>query len=213
MSLANNQLLGLDPTKVNVRGGAVALGHPIGASGARILVTLLHAMAARDAKTRRRVAVHRRRRRHRAARGARVRRARSSKLGVVGAGQMGQGIAQVAAQAGLDVVLVDASARLRAGAASARSTKTLDELVEQGQARRAPRATRRSAHLRAGDGHRDLADCDVVDRGGDRERGAQARDLQEPRARSCRRRRDPRVEHVVDLDHASSRARRGGPTA
>jgi len=44
VSIANNQLLGLDPRKVNVRGGAVALGHPIGASGARILVTLLHAM-------------------------------------------------------------------------------------------------------------------------------------------------------------------------
>jgi len=36
--------LGLDPSRVNVRGGAVALGHPIGASGARILVTLLHAL-------------------------------------------------------------------------------------------------------------------------------------------------------------------------
>lgn len=36
--------LGLDPARVNVRGGAIALGHPIGASGARILVTLLHAM-------------------------------------------------------------------------------------------------------------------------------------------------------------------------
>jgi acetyl-CoA C-acetyltransferase len=44
VSLANNQLLKLDPTKVNVRGGAVALGHPIGASGARLLVTLLYAM-------------------------------------------------------------------------------------------------------------------------------------------------------------------------
>jgi acetyl-CoA C-acetyltransferase len=51
VSLANNQLLGLDPAKVNVWGGAVALGHPIGASGARILVTLLHAMAARGART------------------------------------------------------------------------------------------------------------------------------------------------------------------
>ncbi len=38
------QLCGLDPQKVNVRGGAVALGHPIGASGARILTTLVHAM-------------------------------------------------------------------------------------------------------------------------------------------------------------------------
>jgi acetyl-CoA C-acetyltransferase len=44
VSVANNRLLGLDPAAVNVRGGAVALGHPIGASGARILVTLLHAM-------------------------------------------------------------------------------------------------------------------------------------------------------------------------
>jgi acetyl-CoA C-acetyltransferase len=44
VSVANNRLLGLDGRTVNVRGGAVALGHPIGASGARILVTLLHAM-------------------------------------------------------------------------------------------------------------------------------------------------------------------------
>jgi acetyl-CoA C-acetyltransferase len=44
VSLANNSLLGLDPARVNVRGGAVVLGHPIGASGARILVTLLHAL-------------------------------------------------------------------------------------------------------------------------------------------------------------------------
>jgi acetyl-CoA C-acetyltransferase len=44
VSVANNRLLGLDGKNVNVRGGAVALGHPIGASGARILVTLLQAM-------------------------------------------------------------------------------------------------------------------------------------------------------------------------
>jgi len=43
-SIAVNRELGLDPAKVNVNGGAVALGHPIGASGARILVTLLHAL-------------------------------------------------------------------------------------------------------------------------------------------------------------------------
>ena len=41
VSIANNQLLKLDPAKVNVNGGAVALGHPLGASGARIIVTLL----------------------------------------------------------------------------------------------------------------------------------------------------------------------------
>ena len=51
VSLVNNQLLGLDPAKVNIWGGAVALGHPIGASGARVLVTLLHQMAAKNAKT------------------------------------------------------------------------------------------------------------------------------------------------------------------
>src|SRR5512138_812298 len=44
VSVANNRLLGLDGKSVNVRGGAVALGHPIGASGARILVTLLYAL-------------------------------------------------------------------------------------------------------------------------------------------------------------------------
>ncbi|MBM4378802.1 MAG: acetyl-CoA C-acyltransferase [Deltaproteobacteria bacterium] len=44
VSIANNQLLGLTGENVNVRGGAVSLGHPIGASGARVLVTLLHAM-------------------------------------------------------------------------------------------------------------------------------------------------------------------------
>jgi acetyl-CoA C-acetyltransferase len=44
VSIANNRLLGLDGRNVNVRGGAVVLGHPIGASGTRILVTLLHAM-------------------------------------------------------------------------------------------------------------------------------------------------------------------------
>ena len=42
--------LGLDASKVNVNGGAVAIGHPIGASGARVLVTLIHEMMRRDAK-------------------------------------------------------------------------------------------------------------------------------------------------------------------
>jgi acetyl-CoA C-acetyltransferase len=49
-ALAVIEQLQLDPVKVNVNGGAVALGHPIGASGARILVTLLHEMARRNAK-------------------------------------------------------------------------------------------------------------------------------------------------------------------
>ncbi len=47
---AVNKDLGWDTSKVNVNGGAIALGHPIGASGARVLVTLLHEMQRRDAK-------------------------------------------------------------------------------------------------------------------------------------------------------------------
>ncbi|MBV6421764.1 MAG: Acetyl-CoA acetyltransferase [Ignavibacteriaceae bacterium] len=50
VSLANNKLLGLDGSNVNVNGGAVALGHPIGASGARVLVTLIHEMKKRKSK-------------------------------------------------------------------------------------------------------------------------------------------------------------------
>jgi acetyl-CoA C-acetyltransferase len=42
--------LNFDPARVNVNGGAIALGHPIGASGARVLVTLLYEMQKRDAK-------------------------------------------------------------------------------------------------------------------------------------------------------------------
>lgn len=49
-AIAVNRELGFDASKVNVNGGAIALGHPIGASGARVLVTLLHEMIRRDAK-------------------------------------------------------------------------------------------------------------------------------------------------------------------
>jgi acetyl-CoA C-acetyltransferase len=47
-SVAVNRELGIDPAKVNVHGGSVAIGHPIGASGARVLTTLIHAMKDRD---------------------------------------------------------------------------------------------------------------------------------------------------------------------
>ncbi|HZX26763.1 MAG TPA: acetyl-CoA C-acetyltransferase, partial [Telluria sp.] len=49
-AIAVNREMGWDTSKINVNGGAIALGHPIGASGARILVTLLHEMKRRDAK-------------------------------------------------------------------------------------------------------------------------------------------------------------------
>jgi acetyl-CoA C-acetyltransferase len=50
VAMAFSRDLGVDTERINVRGGAVALGHPIGASGARILVTLLHALRERDAR-------------------------------------------------------------------------------------------------------------------------------------------------------------------
>ncbi|MDI9848399.1 acetyl-CoA C-acetyltransferase [Rhodoblastus sp. 17X3] len=49
-AISVNRELGWDTTKVNVNGGAIAIGHPIGASGARVLVTLLHEMQKRDSK-------------------------------------------------------------------------------------------------------------------------------------------------------------------
>jgi acetyl-CoA C-acetyltransferase len=49
-ALAVGQELGIDPAKLNVNGGAIAIGHPIGASGARVLVTLLHEMVRRDSR-------------------------------------------------------------------------------------------------------------------------------------------------------------------
>jgi acetyl-CoA C-acetyltransferase len=49
-ALAVNKEMGWDTSKINVNGGAIAIGHPIGASGCRVLVTLLHEMVRRDAK-------------------------------------------------------------------------------------------------------------------------------------------------------------------
>jgi acetyl-CoA C-acetyltransferase len=50
VSLANNQALALNPDKVNINGGAVSLGHPLGASGARIIVTLIHVLNQNNGK-------------------------------------------------------------------------------------------------------------------------------------------------------------------
>ena len=51
VGLANNKILNLDPEKVNVNGGAVSMGHPLGASGARILVTLVHVLHQNNARS------------------------------------------------------------------------------------------------------------------------------------------------------------------
>ena len=50
VGLANSKILGLDASKVNVNGGAVSLGHPLGCSGARIIVTLINVLAQNNAK-------------------------------------------------------------------------------------------------------------------------------------------------------------------
>ena len=50
VGIVNNKILGLDPSIVNVHGGAVSLGHPLGSSGSRIVVTLAHALKARGKK-------------------------------------------------------------------------------------------------------------------------------------------------------------------
>ena len=50
VAIANNREMGLDPTKVNVFGGAVSMGHPIGNSGARILATLISVLRHKGAK-------------------------------------------------------------------------------------------------------------------------------------------------------------------
>ena len=49
VAIANNQKLGLDPEKVNINGGAVSLGHPLGASGARITITLANVLKQNNA--------------------------------------------------------------------------------------------------------------------------------------------------------------------
>jgi 3-hydroxybutyryl-CoA dehydrogenase len=82
------------------------------------------------------------------------------KIGVLGAGQMGQGIAQVAAQAGVDVVIVDAVADF-AQAGIAKIKKQLDKLVERGKLEAAAR-DQTLGHLRAATAHADLGDCDMV---------------------------------------------------
>jgi 3-hydroxybutyryl-CoA dehydrogenase len=83
-----------------------------------------------------------------------------NRLGVVGAGQMGQGIAQVAAQAGVDVIIVDAAPDF-AQTGIGKIKKALDRLVEKGKMEAGARDATMS-HLKAGNEHRDLNDCDIV---------------------------------------------------
>jgi 3-hydroxybutyryl-CoA dehydrogenase len=82
------------------------------------------------------------------------------RLGVLGAGQMGQGIAQIAAQAGLDVIVADAALDF-AQAGLGKIKKTLDRLVEKGKLEGAAR-DQVMGRLRPGGRHEDLVECDLV---------------------------------------------------
>ena len=121
--------LGLDPARVNVQGGAVALGHPIGASGARILTTLLYSLKRQGKK--RGIAT--------LCLGGGNGVAMAVEMSVmikysrrIGAGTMGNGIAQVFAQNGFDVKLHDASAPA-IDKAVATIEKSLGKFVEKGK--------------------------------------------------------------------------------
>ncbi len=118
-ALADGNGLGWDWDRVNVNGGAVALGHPIGASGARVLVTLLYALQDAQTQDRTRDALSRRWQRRGARSGESVMSTQTEvvtsgpsaavkKVMVVGGGTMGNGIAQVFATCGFEVELVDA---------------------------------------------------------------------------------------------------------
>ena len=149
-SVAINRVLGLDPAKVNVNGGSVALGHPIGASGARLLTTLLYQMEKQEAKrglvslclgggeavalVRETITMA-----HVLISNEKIRQGEDmeiKKFGVIGAGQMGGGIAQVAAASGLQVLMSDIK----------------EEFVEKGLAadRQKPRPQRRKGQDRGG---------------------------------------------------------------
>ncbi len=106
-SLACIDELGLDPARVNLDGGAIALGHPLGATGARITGKAAQLLAARGQTLRPRHPVHRRRpgHRHRSRGGLIV--SAIERVGVLGAGVMGAGIAAHVANAGIPVVLLD----------------------------------------------------------------------------------------------------------
>ena len=167
MSIANNKLLGLDPARVNVWGGAVALGHPIGASGARVLVTLLSAL--RDAGKRRGVAslcigggegialavelssdASSVARAHLAIPCRRRDTGRHQRIGVVGAGQMGRGIAQVAASHGFDGHAGRRAARHRRARAR-HIGQQLAQAGRQGEADRPPSAISILARIQLAD--------------------------------------------------------------
>ena len=177
----------------------MALGHPIGASGARILTTLLHAMKQRDAKTGHGLAVPGRRERG-VGRGGGALMADPyfPTVAVVGAGTMGNGIAQTFASYGTEVRLLDVNeAALERGVATVE--KSLGRFVKKEKLTQA-QADEIRARLKPSTRLEDAGDAPLVVRGRRRARRGQAGGLRGARLDHARQ-VDPRDEHLVDLDH------------
>ncbi len=113
--------LGIDPERVNVNGGAIALGHPLGMSGARLVVSLVHELRRRRRALRPGHAVRRRRAGPGGALRADAGELMRTQVGIVGAGPAGLMLAQLLQPQGIESVVLEAAAastceqRIRAG--------------------------------------------------------------------------------------------------
>ena len=188
--LAVEKELGLDREKVNVNGGAIALGHPLGATGTRLVITLLYELAPPKEEVRAGDGVYWRRAGDCDGGGEyelgsfttedteSQRKSRLDplcslcplwliegtvmeikKVGVLGCGLMGSGIAQVAATAGFDVTVLEVEQKyLDKGFAGIE--KSLAKFAEKGTLKETPQAVR--ARLKGTTSMQDLAGCDIV---------------------------------------------------
>ena len=195
----------LDSERVNVNGGAVALGHPIGASGARVLVTLLHALRT-AARRRARDAVPRRRQRGRAGRWRGVMTAMSSRRSPSSArGTMGNGIARSFARAGASTCCSSRSTTRRSSSAP-RGDRQAASTAWSRRARSPPTsATATLGRIRGGDGARASSATRLVVEAVIEDIDGQAADLRDARP-DLPAGRDPRHQHLVASRSPRSRA-------
>ena len=207
--------LGIDPARVNVHGGAVALGHPIGASGARVLTTLLYAMKRRNAPPRHRRAVPRRRQWRALAVEQRIRnrtayRGLQTSRQCVRRGHDGQRHRPGVHAGRVRRAAGRCGSRLRSTARARTIEKSLGKFVEKGRMTADDRDAT-LARLSTGTERRRARRRRLRRRGHRRERRGQARALRTARCADAAG-RHPLVEHVVDLDHAARRRDRAVPT-
>ncbi len=180
--LACEKELGLDRDKVNVNGGAIALGHPLGASGARLLLTLLLELRRRGKKYGVasacigggqgiamivEAAEAKAEGRRQKASGKGIKKTETQKqmaiktVGVLGCGLMGAGIAQVSAAAGFKTIVLEVNEDvLKKGLG--RIEKFLDGRRREGQGHRGGRRAPTLGNLSGTTKYADLKDCDLV---------------------------------------------------